>query len=317
MCLLSRKWVATLLVAAPLWTNAQKVVELEDPSGKIRVNVTIGDDITYSVFHEGDVMIAPSPISMTLTDGTVFGKKARLKKEKNSQVNHTFFPLVYKKKSIKDHYNELKLDFKGGYSLTFRAYEDGVAYRFISNLKKPFLVKNEQAVFNLPDNPNIFAATPKGRKIDGVESQYHSSFQNTYQHVALSKWNKARLAFMPVLAEGKNGKKVCITEADLLNYPGMFLKVDPNNKGFYGEFAAYPKDISVEVRGLKGMVKTREPYIAKVEGKTAFPWRVMVISEKDTDLLCSDMVYKLATPAAEGDYSWVKPGKVAWDWWND
>ena len=103
----------------------------------------------------------------------------------------------------------------------------------------------------------------------------------------------------------------------MLNYPGMFLKVASDNRGFLGEFAAYPKEISVEVRGLKGVVKTREPYIAKVEGKTAFPWRVMVISEKDTDLLCSDMVYKLATPAAEADYSWIKPGKVAWDWWND
>ena len=89
----------------------------------------------------------------------------------------------------------------------------------------------------------------------------------------------------------------------------MFLKVSSDNKGFYGEFAAYPKDISVEVRGLKGMVKTREPYIAKVEGKTVFPWRVMVISEKDTDLLCSDMVYKLATPAAEADYSLDKARK--------
>ena len=192
-----------------------------------------------------------------------------------------------------------------------------MAYRFTSNLKKPYLVEREQAVFNLPDNPKIFAATPKGRQIDGVENQYHSSFQNTYQHLSLSEWDKNRLAFMPVLVEGKNGKKICITEADLLNYPGMFLNVSSDNKGFYGEFAAYPKDISVEVKGLKEVVKTREPYIAKVEGKTAFPWRVMVVSEKDTELLCSDMVYKLATPAVEADYSWVKPGKVAWDWWND
>ena len=91
--------------------------------------------------------------------------------------------------------------------------------------------------------------------IDGVENQYHSSFQNTYRQVALSEWDKSRLAFLPVLSEGKNGKKICITEADLLNYPGMFLNVSSDNKGFYGEFAAYPKDISVEVRGLKGMVK--------------------------------------------------------------
>ena len=317
MNLLSKKWTAIFLIAAPFWANAQKVVELKDPSGKVQVNVTIGDRITYSVLHEGDVMVEDSPISMTLTDGSVLGKEPRLRKKSHSTEDKMIYPPIYKKKSIRDYYNELTLDFKGGYSLVFRAYEDGAAYRFISNLKKPFFVKSEQAVFNLPDNPNVFAATPKGREIDGKENQYHSSFQNTYQHVALSKWDKNRLAFLPVLSEGKNGKKVCITEADLMNYPGMFLKVVANDNGFYGEFAAYPKDISVEVRGLKGVVKTREPYIAKVEGKTNFPWRVMVISEEDTDLLCSDMVYKLATPAAEGDYSWVKPGKVAWEWWND
>ena len=317
MNLLSRKWTAILLIAVPFWANAQKGIELKDPSGKIQLNVMLGNTVTYSVSHGEDVIIGTSPISMTLTDGTVFGKEPRLKKKKYRTENQMIYPPIYRKQSIKDHFNELTLEFKGGYSLVFRAYEDGVAYRFISDLKKPFMVESEQAVFNLPNNPKVFAATPKGRKIDGVENQYHSSFQNTYRHVELSKWDKSRLAFLPVLSESENGKKVCITEADLLNYPGMFLKVSSDNKGFYGEFAAYPKDISVEVRGLKGMVKTREPYIAKVEGRTVFPWRVMVISEKDTDLLCSDMVYKLATPAAEADYSWIKPGKVAWDWWND
>ena len=317
MNLLSRKWTAILLIAVPFWANAQKGIELKDPSGKIQLNVMLGNTVTYSVSHGEDVIIGTSPVSMTLTDGTVFGKEPRLKKKKYRTENQMIYPPIYRKQSIKDHFNELTLEFKGGYSLVFRAYEDGVAYRFISDLKKSFMVESEQAVFNLPNNPKVFAATPKGRKIDGVENQYHSSFQNTYRHVELSKWDKSRLAFLPVLSESENGKKVCITEADLLNYPGMFLKVSSDNKGFYGEFAAYPKDISVEVRGLKGMVKTREPYIAKVEGKTVFPWRVMVISEKDTDLLCSDMVYKLATPAAEADYSWIKPGKVAWDWWND
>lgn len=317
MNLLMKKWTAIILIAAPLCANGQKVLDLRDPSGKILVNVTIGDNITYSVSHEGDVMIDTSPISMTLKDGKVFGKAPRLRKKSYRTEEQVIYPPIYKKKAIEDNYNELTLDFKGGYGLVFRAYEDGVAYRFVSNLKNPFLVESEQAIFNLLDNPNIFAATPKGRQIDGKENQYHSSFQNTYQHVALSEWDKNRLAFLPVLSEAKNNKKVCITEADLLNYPGMFLKVSPDNKGFYGEFAAYPKDISVEVRGLKGMVKTREPYIAKVDGQTTFPWRVMVISEEDIDLLCSDMVYKLATPAVEEDYSWVKPGKVAWDWWND
>ena len=225
MSLLLRKWTAILLVAVPLGVGAQQTIGLEDPSGKVRINIRIGDSITYSVFHEGDAMVVSSPVSMTLTDGTVFGKSARLKKKNLKTKDQMIYPSVYKKKSIRDYFNELTLDFKGGYSLVFRAYEDGVAYRFVSDLKNPILIESEQATFNLPDNPKIYAATPKGRKIDGKENQYHSSFQNTYQHVTLSDWNKSRLAFLPVLSEGKNGKKICITEADLLNYPGMFLKV--------------------------------------------------------------------------------------------
>ena len=309
--------VAVLLAAVPLGAEAQRVEELKDPSGKIKIAVTIDERVTYSVTHGDDLLIDASPVSMTLTDGTVWGEKPHLRKVKRRSENQTIYPPVYKKKSIEDRYNEMICSFRGGYDLVFRAYPDGVAYRFVSRLKRPFQVETEQAVFNLPDNPRMYAATPKGRQVDGKENQYHSSFQNTYRHVALSEWDKSRLAFLPILVEGKNGKKLCITEADLLNYPGMFLNVTPDNKGLQGVFAAYPKDVSVEVRGLKGVVKTREPYIAQVEGETAFPWRVVVISEQDTELLCNDMVYKLATPAAEGDYSWVKPGKVAWDWWNN
>ena len=101
----------------------------------------------------------------------------------------------------------MTLDFKGGYKLVFRAYEDGAAYRFVSSLKKPFQVKSEQAVFNLPDNPKIFAATPKGRMIDGVENQYHSSFQNTYRQVALSEWDKSRLAFLLYYPKERTARK--------------------------------------------------------------------------------------------------------------
>lgn len=309
--------LAVLAFLLPSMAFADKVVELNDPSGKIQIKVIIGEDIRYSVSHGEDVMIAPSPVSMSLADGTIFGQKPKLKKTTRRSVDNMIYPPIYKKKSIKDNYNEMKLDFKGGYSLVFRAYEDGVAYRFISNLNAPFIVKDEPVVFNLPADQKVFVAVPKGREINGKKDPFHSSFQNVYQHTSISQWNKEEQAFLPVLVEGKNNKKVCITEADLLNYPGMFLRSSKSGYGFESLFASYPKDIEVTTRGLKGVVTSREDYIAKVEGKTSFPWRVMVISENDAELLCNDMVYKLATPAPKADYSWIKPGKVAWDWWND
>lgn len=307
-----------LLAMAPLSVFAQKVYELKDNSGKVQVNVNVSDkDVKYSVLHDGDLMIDASPISMKLTDGTTFGINPKVQKVTRRSVNETITPPIYKKKTIDNQFNEMTVAFKGGYSLVFRAYEDGAAYRFVSNLKKPFNVESEQASFCFPGDPQVFVASPKGRMNEGKKDPFYSSFQNTYQQTALSAWNKEEVAFLPVLVEGANQKKICITEADLLNYPGMYVKHGKSGSSFEGVFAAYPKNVVDEVRGLKGVVKSREPYIAKVEGVTSFPWRVMVISKNDAELLNNDMVYKLATPAESSDYSWVKPGKVAWDWWND
>lgn len=313
-----KKLVFILVIFFPFIINAQKVVELKDISGKIQVNINIGKEgIDYAVFHAGDLMLAPSPLSMTLMDGTAFGVMPRLKKVSRKTVKETIYPPVYKKSSIADHYNELVLDFKGDYRLIFRAYEDGVAYRFVSLRKAPFEVEKEQVVFHFPEDTKVFVASPKGRMNEGKPDPFYSSFQNTYLHTNLSEWKEGEVAFLPVLVEGKNNKKICITEADLLNYPGMYLKKGMEGHTMEGLFPAYPKKVVDEVRGLKGVVKSREAYIAKAEGKTVFPWRVLVISENDRDLLNSDMVYKLATLAQFTDFSWIKPGKVAWDWWND
>ena len=313
-----KRLLPVLMAIAPLTICAQKVYELKDISGKVQVNVIVNDkNVEYSVLHDNDVMVAPSPIFMKLTDGTAFGLNPKVKKISRRSVNETIYPPIYKKKSIKDQFNELTIDFKGGYSLVFRAYEDGAAYRFVSELKKPFMVESEQASFCFPNDPKVFVASPKGRMNEGKKDPFYSSFQNTYLETALSAWDKEQIAFLPVLVEGKNGKKICITEADLMNYPGMYVKHGEHGYSLDGIFAAYPKTIVDEVRGLKGVVKSREPYIAKVEGNTAFPWRVMVIAKEDAELLCNDMVYKLATPAQFTDFSWIKPGKVAWDWWND
>ena len=306
-----KRLLPVLMAIAPLTICAQKVYELKDISGKVQVNVIVNDkNVEYSVLHDNDVMVAPSPIFMKLTDGTAFGLNPKVKKISRRSVNETIYPPIYKKKSIKDQFNELTIDFKGGYSLVFRAYEDGAAYRFVSELKKPFMVESEQASFCFPNDPKVFVASPKGRMNEGKKDPFYSSFQNTYLETALSAWDKEQIAFLPVLVEGKNGKKICITEADLMNYPGMYVKHGEHGYSLDGIFAAYPKTIVDEVRGLKGVVKSREPYIARVEGNTAFPWRVMVIAKDDAELLCNDMVYKLATPAQFTDFSWIKPGKA-------
>ncbi len=298
--------------------TAQKVYEVQDPLGRVKIKVEVGNEnISYCVLHDGEMVITPSVVSMTLTDGRVFGANPRVVKVRRRNIEEIIRPPLYRKNTIEDKCGELTLDFKGGYSLVFRAYADGAAYRFVSHLKKPFEVKSEQAVFGLPGDLKVYAAYPKGRMNDGKPDPFYSCFQSTYSHHALSEWVGGQFAFLPLLAEMPGGKKICITEADLMNYPGMYLACETGKPELKGIFAAYPDKIESEVRGLKGVVKSRKDYIAKAEGETAFPWRVMVIAAEEKELLDNDMVYRLASPARFSDFSWIKPGKVAWDWWNN
>ncbi|MDR2805824.1 MAG: glycoside hydrolase family 97 protein [Dysgonamonadaceae bacterium] len=297
---------------------AGKVYTLHSPNGKLAVSIAIDKDIQYAVTHEKDEIIAPSVISLTLGDGKSFGKNPVLKKQDTKTVKATIQAVIYKKKQIADHYNEQVFTFKEGFLLIFRAYDDGAAYRFVSTLDKPFVVESEEAAFNFPNDAKAYIPYVN-RSFKTLETQFYNSFENQYSHIALSEWEKNRLAFVPVLVEGVNGKKVCITEADLLNYPGMYLYPNDTPHGMKGVFAPYPKEIKQGGHNLlQGEVQSREPFIAKLEGKTNFPWRIIIVSTNDAELANSDMVYRLASPNPQNDdFSWIKPGKVAWDWWND
>lgn len=297
--------------------SAQKQFLVQSPDNELKVNISVGNTIEYSVSHNGDLMIANSPISMSLTNGKSFGINPRLAGLSSKTLNDTITASVYKRKEIADTYNELILRFKEGFSLVFRAYNDGIAYRFVSNLKKPFEVKSEEVNFNFPTDQKAYIPYVQIIK-EPIEKQFYNSFENTYQHINISQWDKKRLAFLPLVVEGVNGKKVCITESDLTNYPGMYLYNGNGSTTLSGVFAPYPKDIKQGGHNmLQGEVQSAEPYIARYNGATNFPWRIIIVSENDKELADNDMVYKLATPNKLTDASWIKPGKVAWDWWND
>ena len=297
--------------------SAQKQFLVQSPDNELKVNISVGNTIEYSVSHNGDLMIANSPISMSLTNGKSFGINPRLAGLSSKTLNDTITATVYKRKEIADTYNELILRFIEGFNLVFRAYNDGIAYRFVSNLKEPFEVKNEEVNFNFSTDQKAYIPYVQIIK-EPIEKQFYNSFENTYQHINISQWDKKRLAFLPLVVEGVNGKKVCITESDLTNYPGMYLYNGNGSTSLSGVFAPYPKEIRQGGHNmLQGEVQSAEPYIARYNGATNFPWRIIIISENDQELADNDMVYKLATPNKLADASWIKPGKVAWDWWND
>lgn len=308
---------AMSFICSTVTTLAQKPFVVQSPDGKLKVNISVDNIIEYSLEHDGDLMLKNSPISMVLTDGTSFGVNSKLSDSSTKTVNQTITASIYKKKEIIDNYNELNLKFKEGFNIIFRAYNDGIAYRFVSNLKKPFEVKEEQAIFNFPKDEKAYIPYVQIVK-EPLEKQFYNSFENTYQHINISQWDKRRLAFLPLVVEAPKGKKICITEADLTSYPGMYLYNSDGSNNLTGIFAPYPKEIKQGGHNmLQGEVQSQEPYIAKCNGATNFPWRTLIVSENDHDLADNDMVYKLATPNKVTDISWIKPGKVAWDWWND
>ena len=311
-----------LLIAAWACLGAMPLASAKDytltsPDREIVLTVSVGERVEYFVTHNGDVLLDRSPLSMTLADGTAWGVNPRLVKASTRSVDEVIPAPVYKKKEVPDRYNELQMTFRGNYRITFRAYDDGVAYRFTSTAKKPFEVKAEEAVFNFPADWTAYIPYVRADRTATFESQFFNSFENTYTHGRLSQWDQRKYAFLPLLVEAANGKKVCIGEADLMNYPGMYLYT-AGGTSLKGVFAPYPANVEQGGHNNLQMVVTgREDYIARFDRGTDFPWRYLVISEQDRELADSDMTYRLATPQADMDFSWVKPGKVAWDWWND
>lgn len=306
-----------LLLSANLF--AQKQFTLQSPDKDITIKVNVGDNLTYSVTHNGTVVLAESVIAMKLDNGTVLGEKPILKSEKTVENTEKIAANFYKRNEIDNHYCQMTLAFKGNYSVVFRAYNDGVAYRFVTNFKKPIIIENETADFNFDADYTAHIPYVNARKGDGdfIQQQFFTSFENLYTITPLSKMESDRLVFLPAMVELKDGKKAVITESDLEDFPGLLLRNETGKSGFSAIHAAYPK---TEIQGghnkLQYIVTEREKYIAKVQGKRNFPWRCIVISEKDAELADSDMVYKLASPCRMSDVSWIQPGKVAWDWWN-
>ena len=301
-----------------LSVQGQKQLLLSSPDGKLKSTITVGDKLTYDISCNGQQVLAPSPISATLDNGKVWGDKARLskvtEKKNDTQIDAPF----YRSSCVRDYYNELTLRFKGDYSVVFRAYNDGVAYRFVNHAKKPFCILNEEVDYRFPADVTASVPYVNAGKDGDYNGQFHNSFENVYTTAPISQLNKERLMFLPLVVQATPEVKVCITETDSNNYPGLYLTNAKGSNSLSGIQAPYPKTMKQGGHNnLQMRVQTREEYIAKVDGPRNFPWRVAVVTTRDTQLAASNLSYLLAEPSKLSDTSWIKPGKVAWEWWND
>lgn len=290
--------------------------QLESPDGHIKATVNAADRLTWSVERDGVTAFAPSELGLKLSDGSTVGTPASVRKTSRKSVSRMIASPFYRTDSIKEEYNELTLNLGKKWSVVFRAFNDGVAYRFVSAEKKPYNIVSETVEYNIPDDAMAAIPYVVSGKDGDFKSQFGNSFENTYTQAPLSQLNNDRLAFLPVVVERPEGVKLCITEADLVSYPGMYVNSTSPESSLRGVFAPYPKE--VEAGGyIQWVVKEYEDYIARVDGPRSFPWRVAIVTASDSDLASSNLSYLLAEPSRLDDISWIHPGKVAWDWWND
>lgn len=287
--------------------SAQKKAELQSPNGEIKVSLNISDKIYYTISYSNDVLLENNHLSLNLGSETL-GLNPKLSGQKANKVNEVLTPVVpLKYSSVKNQYNSLLLTFKSDYSVEFRAFDDGIAYRFITNKKGDVEVLGEDFAINFPSNYLLHLQQPGGFK---------TAYEEPYTHVESNEWKATdRMSVLPILIDTKKKYKILISESDLSDYPCMFLKGNGAN-GVQSTFPKAPLEFGEDGdRSLK-IVKEAD-YIAKTTGKRNFPWRYFVITKDDKQLIENTMTYRLATKSQLQDVSWIKPGQVSWEWWNE
>jgi alpha-glucosidase len=287
--------------------RAQEYV-LASPGGKARIVVTVDKKagITAKCFYLDREMTTLGPIGMETGEGKQFGQSARVRTVNRRSVDEVITPAVaQKRKQIPDRFNEMEIVFREPFRLIFRAYDDGLAYRIKTDIDGELVVRSEQAAFTFLTDENLFLPTD-------VSMFTHS--ERLYRYFPVSAASSDTLSSTPFMVDRKDGIKVLITEADLEDYPGLYVYGTGGNT----LKVKFPPYVLTEKLNRDRNMRPDQvaDYIAKTRGNRYFPWRVVAFAADDKDILLNDIVYRLASPCRLDDTSWIRPGKVAWDWWN-
>lgn len=287
-------------------TATAKDYIVESPDGRIVATVSTGTKTTYTISFDGKTILSPSPLSMTFDNGVVIGDRMKVNKVERITTDEVLKPVIRQKcAEIRDHYNEMVLK-SSGYQLHFRVYDDGLAYRFRTDFPRPLKVLHEEVNYCFPEDYNTWF--PEERTMLSPQ-------QPLFKPMKFSEISSGRFCSTPILINADEKVRVFISESDLESYPGMFLE----KQGKYelkGKFA----NVSTEEKRTEDRqifpIK-RANYMAEVSGKRNYPWRAMIITDDDRNLINNQLIYKLAPePEVKDNFEWVKPGKIAWDWWN-
>lgn len=283
--------------------------DVTSPNGLLSISLNVATTIEYEVSYDGTSLITPSAISVALNTGLVLGVNAVVTGIDSRSVNDVITPLYGKNATLTDHFNELKINFTQGYSLLVRAYDEGVAWRFVTTLPGDVIVDSETATFNFAGMPGVIFP-----EADVAMQSWERSY---YTYSSISQIAANRFSVTPTMfSYPQEGIRVVVAESDLFDYPGMYLQRTAT--GMKGKWAQYPKTVS-EPDNIYAYhrVLSRESYLAKTKGTREYPWRVVIVTADDKNLLNNELIYKLAKPSVLTNTSYIKPGKSAWEWWHD
>jgi alpha-glucosidase len=299
-----------LLIGNASFAAKEKKYVLSSPDGTLKVEISAGNELAYQVMHGNDTILSHSNIGLVLENGTIVGKTPRITGERRRKIKDNMESPFYRFKEFVATGNELDLKLKGGFGIIFRAYNEGVAYRFYTTQSSDIIIKEEQAEFNFKEDYTAYLPYTTNDK-----KPMAMAYQNVYDITPLSK-AQPKLAFLPVTVDC-GSVKLTLLESDLEAYPGMFVQSQQGKYGLKGVFAPYPAKTDFYPWRKQEYVTETTDFISRSRGSRSYPWRVLAITEKDTDMPVNNLVYALASPNRIGDTSWIKTGKVAWDWWND
>lgn len=297
------------LFSTLLWnvSGLAKEIVIHSPDHQLQATITCGSKIFYSLTVNDQLAVSGSDLALVLDDGTILGSNSKIRKIRESDYSGWVTPEIKEKKAlIPDLYHEVTIDFKENFSLDFRLYNSGLAYRFRLSLRDSVTVIKEYGGFEFLAANRIWFPE---------EKDFNSSNETPYLDLELDSIAPGRFCYLPALVKTPIGPYIWLGEANVWDYPGLWLEKSDHSSLMF-TFPGYPDKIQ-QTGSLysRGSVLSRKEYLARIAGNRALPWRIAAVAEEDIDLLNNQMVYLLSEPCRIEDVGWIKPGWVILDWW--
>lgn len=291
--------------------SSQQLFVLYSPDSSLRLEVNTNEKLSYSLFAGSQLLQSSSSVDIKLSNGQQLSNRLAVVKKIYSQHNNIIVvPIPYRKPVIQNNYRQLELVFKQPFSVIFRLYDNGMAYRIGLRFRDSVSITNETALFELDKNVAVwFAHMDKRQNVD----RFHTSFEAVYKKEKLAAIADTMLTYSPATISLPNGYLLAISDAGIYDYPGMLLQ--KKNNALEAVFAPYPKNEQLMEGDFPQYVVTeRADYIARTKGTRLLPWRAILVAKNDIELPVNDLLYILGDESQISDPSWIKYGKGTDEW---